>query len=249
MMSHRSGETEDTTIADLAVADRLRPDQDRRAGPLRPGRQVQPAAADRGGAGRRGALRRRGRVPAVPSCLQTSRAGREARTRARRDGDACSSGGRRAARVRCAQRSGRPGRGAGASPPAPGRRPETRAVRGESPGAARTTAGRRAARRVAPAPPSRPGRPAVRRPRRRRAPAPAPRSAPRAPQPRRLTGRATVLLHAADRARCWRTRIRSGSTSPSRPRSPGLERSPGRAARARSTTWPASGANGTTTST
>ena len=33
VISHRSGETEDTTIADLAVADRLRPDQDRRARP------------------------------------------------------------------------------------------------------------------------------------------------------------------------------------------------------------------------
>ena len=32
-MSHRSGETEDTTIADLAVATELRPDQDRRARP------------------------------------------------------------------------------------------------------------------------------------------------------------------------------------------------------------------------
>ena len=59
MMSHRSGETEDTTIADLAVADELRPDQDRRPGPLRPGREVQPAAAHRGRARRRGALRRR----------------------------------------------------------------------------------------------------------------------------------------------------------------------------------------------
>ena len=37
MMSHRSGETEDTTIADLAVATELRPDQDRRAGPLASG--------------------------------------------------------------------------------------------------------------------------------------------------------------------------------------------------------------------
>ena len=31
MISHRSGETEDTTIADLAVAIELRADQDRRA--------------------------------------------------------------------------------------------------------------------------------------------------------------------------------------------------------------------------
>ena len=50
VISHRSGETEDTTIADLAVGDRRRPDQDRRPVALGPGRQVQPAAADRGGA-------------------------------------------------------------------------------------------------------------------------------------------------------------------------------------------------------
>ena len=53
IMSHRSGETEDTTIADLAVATELRPDQDRCAGPQRPRREVQPAAAHRGGARRR----------------------------------------------------------------------------------------------------------------------------------------------------------------------------------------------------
>ena len=52
VMSHRSGETEDTTIADLAVATGGGPDQDRRAVALRPRRQVQPAAADRGGARR-----------------------------------------------------------------------------------------------------------------------------------------------------------------------------------------------------
>ena len=50
VMSHRSGETEDTTIADLAVATGVGPDQDRRAVALGPRRQVQPAAADRGGA-------------------------------------------------------------------------------------------------------------------------------------------------------------------------------------------------------
>ena len=48
MMSHRSGETEDTTIADLAVAHELRADQDRGALPVRAGSEVQPAAADRG---------------------------------------------------------------------------------------------------------------------------------------------------------------------------------------------------------
>ena len=52
VISHRSGETEDTTIADLAVGTGGGPDQDRRPVALRSGRQVQPAAADRGGAGR-----------------------------------------------------------------------------------------------------------------------------------------------------------------------------------------------------
>ena len=50
IISHRSGETEDTTIADLAVGHERRPDQDRRAVPLRPRREVQPPAPDRGGA-------------------------------------------------------------------------------------------------------------------------------------------------------------------------------------------------------
>jgi enolase len=66
MMSHRSGETEDTTIADLAVAtdcgrSRAAPR------PLRARREVQPAAAHRGGARRRGPLRRCRRLPALPS--------------------------------------------------------------------------------------------------------------------------------------------------------------------------------------
>ena len=71
MISHRSGETEDTTIADLAVAIELRPDQDRRAGPLRARREVQPADADRGGARRRRPLRRRPRLPAVRGLRST----------------------------------------------------------------------------------------------------------------------------------------------------------------------------------
>ena len=48
VISHRSGETEDTTIADLAVATAAGPDQERGTVPLRAGRQVQPAAAHRG---------------------------------------------------------------------------------------------------------------------------------------------------------------------------------------------------------
>ena len=44
---------------------RVRPDQDRRPGPLRAGRQVQPAAADRGEPRRRGPLPRRAGLPAL----------------------------------------------------------------------------------------------------------------------------------------------------------------------------------------
>ena len=58
VISHRSGETEDATIADIARRHQRRPDQDRLAVALRPHRQIQPAAPHRGGAGRRGALRR-----------------------------------------------------------------------------------------------------------------------------------------------------------------------------------------------
>ena len=52
IISHRSGETEDTFIADLAVAVALGPDQDRLAGALGARRQVQPPAPHRGRAGR-----------------------------------------------------------------------------------------------------------------------------------------------------------------------------------------------------
>ena len=65
MMSHRSGETEDTTIADLAVAVGSGQIKTGAPGPQRAGGQVQPAAAHRGGARRRGPLRRRPGVPAV----------------------------------------------------------------------------------------------------------------------------------------------------------------------------------------
>ena len=46
IISHRSGETEDTTIADLAVCDQCGPDQDGRAGAGRANGEVQPAVAD-----------------------------------------------------------------------------------------------------------------------------------------------------------------------------------------------------------
>ncbi len=58
MMSHRSGETEDTTIADLAVATNCGQIKTGAPGPLRARREVQPAAPHRGGARRRGSLRR-----------------------------------------------------------------------------------------------------------------------------------------------------------------------------------------------
>ena len=50
IISHRSGETEDSTIADLAVGTGGRPDQDRIGEPHRSRLQIQPAAADRRGA-------------------------------------------------------------------------------------------------------------------------------------------------------------------------------------------------------
>ena len=56
IVSHRSGETSDDTIADLAVAVNSGPDQDRLGLPGRAPRQVQPAARDRGGARTRGRL-------------------------------------------------------------------------------------------------------------------------------------------------------------------------------------------------
>ena len=45
IMSHRSGETEDTTVADLAVATGVRSDQGRRAVPHRPHGKVQPGSS------------------------------------------------------------------------------------------------------------------------------------------------------------------------------------------------------------
>ena len=81
VMSHRSGETEDTTIADLAVATGLRPDQDRRALALGSRRQVQPAAAHRGGARRRRRVPGAVRVPLLRQPLQRKGACRVERTR------------------------------------------------------------------------------------------------------------------------------------------------------------------------
>ena len=65
MMSHRSGETEDVTIADLAVATGCGQIKTGAPGPVRAGGQVQPAAADRGEPRRRRPLPRRTGLPAV----------------------------------------------------------------------------------------------------------------------------------------------------------------------------------------
>ncbi len=58
VISHRSGETEDTFIADLVGRNRRRADQIGRAGPLRAGREVQPAPAHRACAREQGSVRR-----------------------------------------------------------------------------------------------------------------------------------------------------------------------------------------------
>ena len=54
VVSHRSGETEDSTIADLVVATNAGQIKTGAPSPRRADRQVQPAAAHRGAAGRRG---------------------------------------------------------------------------------------------------------------------------------------------------------------------------------------------------
>ena len=69
VMSHRSGETEDATIADLAVA--LGTGQIKTGAPARSDRgEVQPAAPDRGGARRPGR-----RIPAGPRSPTSPRRG------------------------------------------------------------------------------------------------------------------------------------------------------------------------------
>ena len=65
VMSHRSGETEDTTIADLAVAWNVGQIKTGAPARLGAGRQVQPSAADRGGIGQRDAVRGYGSVRGV----------------------------------------------------------------------------------------------------------------------------------------------------------------------------------------
>ena len=64
IISHRSGETEDATIADLAVATNAGQIKTGAPGALGPRREVQPAPPDRGAARRRGVVPRLGGVPA-----------------------------------------------------------------------------------------------------------------------------------------------------------------------------------------
>ena len=80
IISHRSGETEDSTIADLAVAHLRRADQDRVGEPQRSDGEVQPVAAHRGRARERRAVRRavgdqpaRVELTAVEVCLDVDR--------------------------------------------------------------------------------------------------------------------------------------------------------------------------------
>ena len=67
VISHRSGETEDSTIADLAVGTGGRADQDGFGQPVRPRGEVQPVAANRRGTGVGGPLRRARRDQAARS--------------------------------------------------------------------------------------------------------------------------------------------------------------------------------------
>jgi len=62
VISHRSGETEDATIADVAVAANTGQIKTGSASRTGPDRQVQPAPAYRRGTGRNGILSRPGRV-------------------------------------------------------------------------------------------------------------------------------------------------------------------------------------------
>ena len=137
----------------------LRPDQVRRPGPDRPRRQVQPAAAHRGGPRRRRALRRRLRLPALQ----------------RQVGPGSSSAAVRTSSDLPAGRRSRPGQAA--RPPAPradGGRPGRRGQRAD--GRLRPAARPRSRRRPGPRP-RRPGR--RRRPRSRRRPRPRVRRRPR----------------------------------------------------------------------
>ena len=152
IVSHRSGETEDTTIADLAVATR-RADQDRSAGAQRARRQVQPPARDRGGAGGRGVLsgtrrvreaKRRESLPPAPRApIDEPIDATGARSRAIRTSMPASwdPGARRVRSGRRADRGG--GRARAAAPalrPAPSWRPSSTALRQSLPCESRSAA-------------------------------------------------------------------------------------------------------------
>ena len=82
VISHRSGETEDTTIADLAVGTRAGQIKTGAPVPLGPHGEVQPPAADRGGAGGRGGVPGRFGLRAVaagPRCAGTGKPASEGR--------------------------------------------------------------------------------------------------------------------------------------------------------------------------
>ena len=76
VISHRSGETEDTTIADLAVGTRRRSDQDRRPIALGSRGEVQPPAPHRGGARRPRQIPRRVGLRALRTRRPAARANR-----------------------------------------------------------------------------------------------------------------------------------------------------------------------------
>ena len=85
MMSHRSGETEDTTIADLAVATNCGQIKTGAPARVRARREVQPAAAHRGGARRRRGVCRCGAFPRFARWSAGAAAADEVRVR-RHDG-------------------------------------------------------------------------------------------------------------------------------------------------------------------
>ena len=77
VMSHRSGETEDTTIADLAVATGCGQIKAGAPARTRPRREVQPAAAHRGGSRRSRVVPRRRRVRGREHIVTDEPTGRE----------------------------------------------------------------------------------------------------------------------------------------------------------------------------